>query len=214
VLFRSILDRATESLSEAWETVRAISYSLDEIESNPQIVQIVPPNEVVVSIGFEIKMSDRAGTMTLCIPFKLIEPFIEDLGAQSWSNVGRHEAQGVAQGRMRRNLSEAQLAVNAVLAETTITVEDLRRLEVGDIITTAQPTTGPVTVTAGGIPKFEASIGQHRGKRAVRIDRVLADEGEAGAIDTARAAARRLRGGYSRLLKSRASRMTSFTASK
>jgi flagellar motor switch protein FliM len=34
---------------------------------------------VVVVVGFELKMSNRAGTMNLCIPYNVIEPVIEDL---------------------------------------------------------------------------------------------------------------------------------------
>ena len=64
------------ALNEAWQSIKQIEFSLGEMESNPQIVQIVPPNEVVVVIAFEIKMTSRAGTMNLCIPFNSIERLI------------------------------------------------------------------------------------------------------------------------------------------
>jgi hypothetical protein len=49
-------------------SVKKMQFAIAATESNPQLVQIVPPNEVVVVIGFELKMGNRAGTMNLCIP--------------------------------------------------------------------------------------------------------------------------------------------------
>ena len=35
-------------------------------------------------IGLELKMGTRAGTMTLCFPFNVIEPVMGKLATQSW----------------------------------------------------------------------------------------------------------------------------------
>jgi len=152
--------------------VRTIEFTLGEMESNPQIMQIVPPNEVVVVIGFEIKMTNRAGTMCLCIPYNVIEPLIEDLSAQNWFLAGKlrsehHEWEDLVTDR----LADARLELSGVLAETTITIDELRNLEVGDLIVTEKPAVDPVLVAAGGIPKYFAHLGQHRAKRALRITR-------------------------------------------
>ena len=172
-LIRKILDRGMTALSEAWEAIGDLQFSLGAMESNPQIVQIVPPNEVVVVIGFELKTGNRAGTMSLCIPFAVIEPVMEDLSAQSWFQSGknRHDTQW---GRLVADrIADAPIELDAVLAETTITLADLRRLEVGDVIVTEKPDASAITVQVEGVPKFLASLGQNRGARAVRIQRQI-----------------------------------------
>lgn len=170
-LVKQILARALTGLSEAWEGIRQIEFKLGEMESNPHIVQIVPPNEVVVVIGFEIKMGSRAGTMSLCIPFNVIEPLIDDLSAQSWFMAGRSRGERKWQETIVNDLAEAPLQAEAIIARTTITVGDLRNLEVGDIITTSRPASEPVVLAIDGKPKFLALIGQHKGRRAIRIVR-------------------------------------------
>ncbi len=172
-LIQRILERAMTALDEAWESVRKMTFSYGEMESNPQIMQIVPPNEVVVVIGFEIKMTNRAGTMTLCIPFNVIEPVIEDLSAQSWFVSGKQNDGDHWGDLMAERLSDAQLELSAVLAETAITLGELRSLEVGDVLMTDKPASSPVQLRAGGHPKFLANIGQYRGNRALRIDRTV-----------------------------------------
>jgi flagellar motor switch protein FliM len=153
--------------------VKKIEFNLGEMESNPQIVQIVPPNEVVVVIGFEIKMTNRAGTMSLCIPFNVIEPIIDSLSAQNWFLAGKHRGERQWEKMIADRLSDAPLDVAGVLAETTITIADLRNLEVGDLIMTEKPATSPVVLTAEGIPKFLANIGQFKGNRALKMQRAI-----------------------------------------
>lgn len=172
-LIQTILQRGMGALSEAWEGVRKIEFKLGEMESNPQIMQIVPPNEVVVVIGYEIKMTNRAGTMSLCIPFNVIEPIIDDLSAQSWLLAGRTKIDHQWEGRIADRLADARLELSGILAETTITLSELRTLEVGDVITTEKAATEPVVLATGGHPKHLAHIGQFKGSRALRIIRPI-----------------------------------------
>ena len=172
-LIQRILGRAMTALTEAWEGVRQIEFVLGDMESNPQLVQIVPPNEVVVVIRFELKMSKRAGTMSLCIPFNVIEPVIDALDAQSWFSAGRHKGNEAWEKIIGDRLGEAGLELSTILAETSMTVDELRNLEVGDIITTPKSAASPIVLAVGGLPKFLASIGQHRGNRAVRVERPI-----------------------------------------
>ncbi|MEM7227784.1 MAG: flagellar motor switch protein FliM [Planctomycetota bacterium] len=168
-LIRTILERAMGALAEAWEGVKPMTFSLGEMESNPHIVQIVPPNEVVVVLGFEIKLTSRAGTMSLCIPFNVIEPLMEDLSSQSWFATGQDDLHHESEDMIAERLSRAQIELKAELAETSITLADLRQLEVGDILATPKLASEPVVVHAAGVPKFRAQIGQHRGRRALKI---------------------------------------------
>lgn len=171
-LIQRILNRGMTALTEAWQSLKQIEFSLGEMESNPQIVQIVPPNEVVVVITFEIKMTNRAGTMNLCIPFNVIEPLVENLSSQNWSVSGR-KGERTWEPVIARRLSDAMLEVTGILAETTMTISELRNLEVGDVIMTEKQASSTVTLLTGGRPKFFADIGQYKGRRALKIVRTV-----------------------------------------
>jgi len=168
-LVRRFLDQGMVSLTEAWEAVRQVKFELGEMESNPHIVQIVPPNEVVVVIQFELKLGTRTGTMSLCIPFTAIEPFMDDFSAQSWFQSGRHRDDDQWGRLIAKGLSEARLDLRVTLAETQITVSDLHDLEVGDLIMTDKPAGAPATIYVGEIAKFQGDVGSHKGHRAVRV---------------------------------------------
>jgi flagellar motor switch protein FliM len=170
-LVQRILTRAMTNLAEAWESVRKIEFQLGQMESNPHIVQIVPPNEVVVVIGFELKLGSRAGTMSLCIPFTVIEPLMDEISAQSWFQAGRHRSDQQWGRLIADRIADAKVEVVAILAETSMTVSDLHSLEVGDVIMTGKPADSPVTLHIESVPKFLADIGCHKDQRALRIRR-------------------------------------------
>jgi flagellar motor switch protein FliM len=171
-LVQRITDRATHHLSEAWSNLTPVTFKVEDFESNPQLVQIVPPNETVVVVGFELKMGNRAGTMSLCIPYNVIEPIMGVLAAQNWFSYQRKGGQDDHLKKLTRNVSNAKVELRTFLASTSITMNELLSLQVGDVITTDKAITRDVLIQIEGKNKFFGQVGQFRGAKSVRITRV------------------------------------------
>jgi len=172
-LVSKITDRATAAMREAWEDIAELDFEVIETESNPQLVQIVPPNEVAVVVGLEIRLANRAGTMNLCIPYKVIEPVMDKLSSQSWFAAGKGQKKDTFTEQITELLSTAPVEVSALLAETNILLSDLVSLSVGDIITTDKLATDPIVLCVEGQKKMIANIGQYKKDRALKIIRHL-----------------------------------------
>jgi flagellar motor switch protein FliM len=177
-LVQKITDRATHHLSEAWSNLTPVTFSMQDFESNPQLVQIVPPNETVVVVGFELKMGNRAGTMSLCIPYNVIEPIMGILAQQSWFSYQRKGSQDDSNRRLTRTVSNAPVELRAILARTTIRVNDLLGLAVGDVITTDRRVGSECFVQVEGRNKFMGELGMFRSARSIRITRVCPEQPE------------------------------------
>lgn len=174
-LVSKITDRALSALQEAWEDIAELQFHLVETESNPQLVQIVPPNEVAVVVGFEIRLANRTGTMNLCIPYKVIEPMMDKLSSQNWFVAGKSQHSDSFTREIADSLASAPVEVSALLAETEITLHDLLTLSVGDILTTEKPASQPVLLCVEGEKKLLANIGQFKGARALKMIRTVVD---------------------------------------
>lgn len=170
-LVQKIIDRARASLQEAWASITPLTFELEESESNPQLVQIVPPNEVVVVVGFEIKMGGRAGTMSLCIPYNVIEPMMEKLSNQTWAAYKRNRRDVKLRHRIAGHIESTSVTTTALLAETTMKLNDLAHLQVGDLILTEKPASSPLILMIGGRKKYIGHIGQFKGNRAFKVQR-------------------------------------------
>ncbi len=168
-----------DELRRAWENVLDLNLEVLRVESNPQLVQIVPPNEVVVLISFELALRDTRGMMNLCIPYNSIERIGGKLSANSWVAYGRRQATPETIEMISQNLRSSLVEMQVRLARTRISTGDLLSLRVGDVITTDKDVHAPLVVHVEGVPKFHASPGAFKGHKAIRIQDAIAKPSDA-----------------------------------
>lgn len=159
-----------EQLREAWENIVPLDLHIHSVESNPQLVQIVPPNEVVILICFEVTLAKNRGMINLCIPFNTIERFNSQLSNNGWVGYSRIKPTNETRAQIGGNVDSANVEVVVTLARSKIRTGDLLDLAIGDLITTEKDVAMPLELSVQGIPKFNARPGAFRGKKAVRID--------------------------------------------
>ena len=162
-------------LQNAWKNVVNLDFEVERVENNPQLVQIVPPNEVVVLVCFELSMGKTRGMANLCIPFNTIERVGQKLNNNSWASylTGRSNQDTKSKIAQRLDGSEVDLIVN--LASSTIRTPDLFQLQVGDIISTEKDIRDLLEVEVEGVVKFMATAGAYKGKKAIQIQEVVTE---------------------------------------
>jgi flagellar motor switch protein FliM len=168
-LVSRITDLFCKEMRHAWENVLELDLAIDRVESNPQLVQIVPPNEVVVLISFELTIGESRGMMNLCIPFNAIERISTQLSSNNWVSYGKKTATPENIQRISSRLNGALVEVVVDLADTNISTADLIGLRVGDIIATEKDVQRPLVVSVEGRPKFHAQPGAFKGRKAIQV---------------------------------------------
>ena len=159
----------TECLDRAWSTLTDLSLSVARTESNPQLVQVVPPNEVVVLVAFELTLGDARGMMNLCVPFNTLEPVAQKLSGDGWSSYGKKTADPARRAELEAGVSRASVELGVTLAATTLSARDLASLEPGDVILTDADSRGALELRVGGRPAFLCTPGALKGHKAVRV---------------------------------------------
>jgi flagellar motor switch protein FliM len=158
-----------KEMQHAWENVLKLELSVDRVESNPQLVQIIPANEVIVLISFELAVGETRGMMNLCIPFNSIERISNKLTANSWVSYSNRPPTQQSMQRISNRIAEAPVEVVVELATTRITTADILGLRVGDIIASEKDVRETLLVYVQGKPKFLASPGKYKGRKAIQI---------------------------------------------
>jgi len=168
-----IIDKITSqilnNLRDSWSNVTEIQFVIEETESNPQLMQIVPPTEVVVLICFELRMGEASGMMNICIPFTVIEPVMSSFSSQSWFGIEDNEKTPLSVARLETGIKKAPVESVVGLAETTITMKELRQLKIGSIITTPKSASEDLSLRIDGFPMFKGKPGVFKGHKALRI---------------------------------------------
>lgn len=165
-----ITDLFLKDLQRAWSNILPLEFAVERVESNPQLVQIVPPNEVIVLISFELTLGDVRGMMNLCIPFNGIERIGNKLTTNNWVSYARTSPTEETIRQVGDRLGESLVEVVATLARSRITTADLLTLRVGDIVTTEKDVRDPMEVSIEGVVKFRASPGAIKGYKAIEIE--------------------------------------------
>ncbi|QDS86554.1 Flagellar motor switch protein FliM [Rosistilla ulvae] len=158
-----------DGMQTTWQSVAEMEPTLRSIESNPQLVQIVPPNEVIVLICFEVTMGKNRGMMNLCIPYNSIERFSSQLSSKGWGGYSSNPATPESKQALETQLDSALVELTVTLARSKIKTGDLLSMDVGDVITTEHQIDNPLEVAIQSVPKFKATVGALKGKKAVRI---------------------------------------------
>lgn len=164
-----ITDTFLRELADAWQKTIALDFELERVESNPQLVQIVPPNEVVILVSFELMMGKARGMVNLCIPFNTIERIGSKLTYNNWIGYASSKSNAATEGQISSRLGESPVELVVSLARSTIRAVDLLNLQVGDVVTTDKDIRSPLDVEVAGVGKFEGKPGAFKGKKAVEV---------------------------------------------
>lgn len=177
IVMERIFSKAFDSLQEAWKTVVDLQPRLEALETNPQFMQIVSPNETIALISLSTKIGDTTGMINLCIPHVVIEPIMPRLSVHSWFVSQKKSRAPEEVEALQFRLNQAKLPFVEELGSSHITVHEFLNLSVGDVITLQKPVNEPLKIRIGDKYKYTGSPGTVRGKMAVQINEPVS-EGE------------------------------------
>jgi flagellar motor switch protein FliM len=165
-LFRIILN----DLREAWRGVTEVDFTIESLETEPQLLHILAPNEAVVSIGVEVRMGDSVGMMNIAMPSIVIKMMRQKFD-QQWL-VRKTLATDAEQARGLRVLRESTLVLEARLEGPQLSVRDFLDLEEGHLLTLDFPIEKPIELTVNGERKYSAQMVSTGKKRGCLVEEV------------------------------------------
>ena len=160
-----VLDQVFIDLREAWKAVMDIEFEFMNSEVNPSMANIVSPSEVVVVSTFHVELDGGGGELHLTLPYSMVEPIREVLDAGLQTDTDERDDRWVK--ALKEDVMEARVDIECDVVQRSISLRDIVDLKDGDIIPITMPEKN--TVTANGVPMFEAVIGQSNDNLALKI---------------------------------------------
>jgi flagellar motor switch protein FliM len=173
-ILEGVIRLVLHDLTEAWAPVGDIRFAIEATETQPQLMQILSPNEAIVAIGFEITMGDARGMMNFGIPSILVKMMGQGF-EQQWS-IRRRASSETEQARMRHLVKRLPMDLEARIKGTHMRVRDLLKLDEGDVVSLEVPVRRPAQINVNGVRKFEGEIVIAGNQRGLVVDR-LCEEG-------------------------------------
>ena len=165
-----LLKQTFADLVEAWAPVMPVEFEYMNSEVNPHFANIISPREYIVVSRFHVELEGGGGEFHVSFPYSMLEPIREQLDAGVQSD--RIEKDEGWTNAMRRQLQDAPVELSSAIAQRTISLRELSRLKVGDVIPIELPDT--VVLNVEQVPLFSGEFGTHNGKNAIKVTQVHA----------------------------------------
>lgn len=108
---------------------------VDNIYTSANMPQFCAPSESVCIIDMEVEVGNQiVGNIAFCAPYNSIEPILGELSAMNLPvdfNLSNNEE---LENKIHENTIESYMKITAEMCRIDINVEDLLKLEVGDVI--------------------------------------------------------------------------------
>ena len=158
-----------QELKRAWANVIELDFEVIQTESNPQLIQVVPPNEVVVVLCFEVALIEVRGVIALCIPYNAFERIANKLTTTNWTSRDKKKATPETIKKISKEIRNTEVLLKVKLAGSKMKLHEFLNLRVGDVICTQKKADSPLLVSIEGIPKHWAVPGKYKGQTAIEI---------------------------------------------
>ncbi|MEA3223923.1 MAG: flagellar motor switch protein FliM [Thermodesulfobacteriota bacterium] len=171
-ILHKVVDAVIKEWANAWRPVHDIRFSYVRGEMNPQFAGIIPNEDILITIQFEVEMEETTGNMVLCMPYMILEPLREKLYA-TFQTEEKVDVDTDWLSRLKEELLKVYADLVVELGSTRVTGRDLALLKAGDVILLDKDVDDLLLVKVQSIPKFYAKLGKVGETMAVQMAGVV-----------------------------------------
>ena len=164
-----VMRRAYREVERSWQQVFPIHLQEVAFESNAEFVQIIPGVEPALVATFEVSVYDQHSYINVCYPYLLLERMLGRAGMKQWITSATSQVPERVRNRYEDTLRTITVEMRAELGRTRLPINELLRLQAGDVIPLERRTTEPIRIFVGAKEKFLAKAGKAGKYRALRV---------------------------------------------
>ena len=170
-IIEGVVKLAMRDLGTAWQSIMEFDFFLEGKGTKPQMFQIVSQSETVVAISLEVKIGEFSGRINMCIPSHALK-LLRSKFDQQWQ-APRHKSVENEEEKILKLVERIPINLRAEIPNCRMTVGELLKVSIGDVIALNHRISDPITVRVCNIEKYMGNIVQQRGAIAFEIlDRI------------------------------------------
>lgn len=167
------------ALQEMWSTIRPVESVLQDLGLDASMIQVAAPADVVLTSVFDLIVGEQTGSLSICLPYAVIEPVAPALSAQLWiASNQRHALTEEERIAMERLIHRSRIDLSVRLGAVELPARTVAGLREGDTFVLDARLGRPLDVQIGEHTRFRGlpgSLGSHLGVQIAEVveDRVL-----------------------------------------
>jgi len=167
-VLEEVLDLFAFSFNSVWQDIVEMDTKVESIDTSPQLLQSMSPNEPVVLATFSISLNGNNTFVNLCIPYIFFEDILDKLSFRNWFHEGKEAGESDYE-KFSKKLQPVPVELKTLLGKAEISIADFLNMEEGDIIQLNEKTSKPLTMLVAGNPYFRVKPGIVEDRLAVEV---------------------------------------------
>lgn len=170
-----ILEQVTTRFDDVWKNNFNIDFALDSIETNPRLLQIFAPEDIVVITLMNIRIAGTTNTFSICIPAELLEQTVDKFSRKFAKTKKQHDPD---QERMRKelileNVCESELEMKAVFDQFSMPLQEILGLQPMDVIPLRKHVNSDISILIDDTLWFTAKLGETKKRKAIKLNNIV-----------------------------------------
>lgn len=153
-------------LFEGFETIQVL-----DMYTHVNMPQLCSPTASVCIVDLKVSNNNKyIGNVSLCCPYNGLEAVLETLSVEEFLDVDSGDNSEEFTKKIYDSISNIELSVIAEIGKVAINIEDLLKLEVGDVIVTNKKINDYIDVYVENSKSYTVTPGFISGKKGVKIN--------------------------------------------
>lgn len=154
---KKVVDLILEELRKVWKPVQSIDFGYVRAEMNPQFVNVISHNELIILCTFRMEIEAVSDKFFICLPYSPLEPIKDKLFGLFQSDAEGEDSAWLT--KLRKRFTDVPLSLASDLGSASITVSELLDLKAGDVIQLDRKVKDPLELKVEGVPKYLVTPG-------------------------------------------------------
>ncbi len=175
-IMRNVISKMTFYIQEAWGTLLPTTARVASMETNPRLLQLFSPEDIVVIVLLELKVGETLSNISICLPAaalgEMMGEFVPKYMRSGTKSKIVEEREVHRKENIEHVLNSADLDMRVVFDTLELELGDVLRLQPDDVIKLKKPLSGDVDIIIDNKPYFQGTLGLSKDQKAVRINKV------------------------------------------
>lgn len=172
-VIRPVVELALKQYVDAWASSVAIKPRIITMNTDSSARQVLLASEAVLMCGYEVSVGEGVSMMSICLPAVAIESMLPALAfGRSMNSPTRRPDK--ADKALMRTFENVEVECSAFLGRTSLPLEEVANLEVGDLIRLPTKSDGLTEFWVENVLAFGGSLGLSGKNLGIRLSKPLA----------------------------------------
>jgi len=166
-ILESVVKVIERELEATWHPVLQLEFSFDQRIRQSEIARLMPPNEKILSLSFEIRMPEARGMLNVALPAAVSNALMRKLAQQGTYRQQRSTVDSALQ--VAKRLEAGIFPIELVLPYGRVPATQLLALERGDVVKLRCPLREPANLLVSGKKLFRGYPVRSGVRRAAQL---------------------------------------------